>query len=236
MDGPSDRSRPDPRQRWRLVTRRAPDAPSLTQRELAEAWEEAVAASSLPLAWTDAAPPRVRLSFGAPLALGIAAEAELVDLFLTERVPTWRVREALADRLPAGWTLVDLYDVWLAGPPLAGRVVAADYRIVLGVESGEPVLADEVEDAVARLLAADSLPRERVKGGGTVRYDLRPLLADLAVAEAGPPVVVRARTRFHPELGTGRPEEVVAALGDAIGRPLVAASVTRERLILADEV
>jgi radical SAM-linked protein len=236
VDGPPDRSRPDPRQRWRLVARRAADAPSLTQRELAEVWEEAVAASGLPLAWTDAATPRIRLSFGAPLPLGIAAEAELIDLFLTERVPTWQVREGLADRLPAGWTLVDLYDVWLAGPPLAGRVVAADYRIELGAESGEPVAANDVAGAVGRLLAADSLPRERLKGGGTVRYDLRPLLADLAVAEPGPPVVVRARTRFHPELGTGRPEEVVAALGEALGLPLVAASVTRERLILADEV
>ena len=54
--------------------------------------------------------------------------------------------------------------------------------------------------------------------------------------EPGPPVVLRARTRFDPVLGTGRPEEVVAALGDAVGAPLVVASIVRERLILADEL
>ena len=47
--------------------------------------------------------------------------------------------------------------------------------------------------------------------------------------------MLRARTRFHPVLGTGRPEEVVAALGDAVGAPLVVTSIVRERLILAEE-
>jgi hypothetical protein len=51
----------------------------------------------------------------------------------------------------------------------------------------------------------------------------------------GPPVLLRARTRFHPVLGTGRPEEVVAALGEAVGAPLDVTSVVRERLILAEE-
>jgi len=47
---------------------------------------------------------------------------------------------------------------------------------------------------------------------------------------------VRTRTRFHPELGTGRPEEVLAALADAAGRPLEAATIVRERLLLIDDL
>jgi radical SAM-linked protein len=211
--------------------RRSADAPPLTQRDLADAWEEALAGSGLPVAWTDAATPRIRLSFGAPLPVGVAGEAELIDLYLTGRWPTWRVREQLSARLPAGWTLVDLYDVWLAGPALPGRIVAADYRVALG----GGVSAAAVEAACARLLAARSIPRDRMKSGASVRYDLRPLLADVAMVATGPPVVVRARTRFHPELGTGRPDEVIAALAEAAGEPLEAASIVRERLVLADE-
>ena len=47
--------------------------------------------------------------------------------------------------------------------------------------------------------------------------------------------LVRMRTRFHPELGTGRPEEVLAALAEAAGHPLIAEAIIRERLILADD-
>ena len=211
--------------------RRSSEAPVLTQREVADTWEEAVAGSGLPVAWTDAATPRIRLSFGAPLPVGVAAEAELIDVFLTERLPTWRVRDALASGLPAGWTLVDLHDVWPAGPALPGRVIAADYRIEL---AGTPDAA-AIGAACARLMAAESIPRDRPKGGATVRYDLRPLLAGIGVVESGPPVVMRARTRFHPELGTGRPDEVIAALAEVAGEPLEAASMVRERLVLADE-
>jgi hypothetical protein len=68
-----------------------------------------------------------------------------------------------------------------------------------------------------------------------VAYDLRPLLIDIEI-DAGPPVAATVRTRFHPELGSGRPEEVLAALGDRCREALVASSIMRERLVLADDL
>jgi radical SAM-linked protein len=221
----------DPRQRWRLVVARDAGAPGASQREIADAWTAAIETGGLPLARTDGERPRPRISFGAPLPVGMAAERELIDVVLCERWPAWRVREALADRLPPGWRLVELIDVWLAGPPLAGRVAAADYRI----EIRSLVDAAALAKAASGLLLADQLPRVRAKGDGTVRYDLRPLVIDVEI-EAGPPIVVRTRTRFHPELGTGRPEEVLAELGDRIGARLDAASITRERLLLLEDL
>jgi hypothetical protein len=162
----------------------------------------------------------------------MAADRELLDIVLTERWPVWRVRESIAPVLPEGWRLVDLQDVWLAGPPLAGRVAAADYRIEL---AGAPDV-ERLRVAATALLDRDRIPRERPKGNGVVAYDLRPLVIDVAVDDTGPPVVVVTRTRFHPELGTGRPEAVVAALGDLAGVPLEPAAIVRERLLLVDEL
>ena len=108
----------------------------------------------------------------------MAAEAERIDLFLTERLPRWRVREALdGGRCRIGWSLVDLEDVWLGGPALGGIVAAADYRITLEGDVDAAALAD----ACRALLGARTLPRQREKGGGQVAYDLRPLLVDVAV-------------------------------------------------------
>jgi radical SAM-linked protein len=228
----SDPSEPrEPRQRWRLVVARDAQAPGGAQRDVAEAWAAAIEAAGLPVARTEGERPKPRISFGAPLPVGMAADGELIDLILTERWPAWQVREALHGRLPDGWRLVELIDVWLAGPPLAGRVAAADYRI----EAAGSTDAAALERAAVELLSAASVRRERVKGGGTVSYDLRPLIIDLAV-QPGTPIVVTTRTRFHPELGTGRPEEVLAALGDRLGTPLEAASIVRVRLLLADDL
>lgn len=203
----------------------------LPQRELTDGWTEAIESAGLPLSRAEGARPRPRISFGAPLPVGMPAEGELIDIVLTERWPVWRVREALTARIPPGWRLLDVQDVWLGGPPLPGRVAAADYRITLDGE----VAPDALAGAARALLEADRLPRERAKGGSTVTYDLRPLLIAVRIADPGPPVVVAVRTRFHPELGSGRPEEVVAALSDRIGTPLAAAGIVRERLVLAED-
>jgi radical SAM-linked protein len=210
---------------------RRPGGSPVAQRDVVEAWTAAFESAGLPLARTEGDRPRPRISFGAPLPAGMAAERELIDIVLVERWPAWRVREALEARAPEGWRLVELSDVWLAGPPLAGRVAAADYRLELAGTPDAPRLAR----AAAEILAADRLPRERVKGTATVPYDLRPLLIDVAV-KPGSPVLVTTRTRFHPELGTGRPEEVLAALGDRLGTRLEATSIVRERLLLADDL
>jgi radical SAM-linked protein len=220
------------RQRWRLVVARDPDPSEASQRDVADAWTRALTSAGLPLAWTDGARARARISFGAPLPVGVAAEREYIDVVLTERWPTWRLRDALHGRLPPGWRIVDLHDVWLAGPPLAGRVAAADYRVTLA----DPVDPGRLAAAAHDVLAARRLPRSRQKGAGAVEYDLRPLLIDLRLRDAGPPVVITMRTLFHPELGTGRPEEVVAALGERLGIGVAARSIVRERVILTEEL
>ena len=75
--------------------------------------------------------------------------------------------------------------------------------------------------------------RDRSRGGGTVRYDLRPLLAAIEVASPGPPPVLRIRVRLDPALGNGRPDEVLEALGEIVGAPCQAAEIVRERVLLA---
>jgi radical SAM-linked protein len=224
----------EPRQRWRLTFRRDPVPAELVGRATIDAWQMALVESGLALAQLDPT-GRPRVAFGAPLAAATEGEAELAEIFLAERVPAWRVREALADRLPPGHTLVAAEDVWLGAPPLPGRIVAADWR----VELEPPGASHEALAAAAkRLLAATSLPRTRSKAGADKPYDLRPLLDDLRLeaAAASEPLVLRMRTRFRPDLGSGRPEEVIAALGDASGTQLEVRRTVRERLILAEDV
>ena len=217
-----------PRQRWRLVLARDAVGPDPGGREQNDTWEAAIEGSSLPM-YRPPGRPRARVAFGAPIPAGMVLECELADIVLTEMLPSWVVRERLAGLLPDGWRLIDLFDVWLGAPALAGQVASADYRIKL-----DGIDAAAATTAALSMLDAQALPRERQKGGTTVAYDLRPLLAAVAVVEPGPPLVVRARTRFDPVLGTGRPEEVIAALGAAAGASPTVRSIVRERLVLTE--
>ncbi len=204
--------------------------------------------SGLPLVGLDLPVPRPRLVFAAPLAVGVPAERELLDIFLVDRRPVAEVRARLADGLPAGHELVDVHDAWLGEPALSGQVVAADYRVQVSLVDGGPPDPAALAGACAQLIAAVSIPMTRDKGGRSVPYDLRPLVADIEVegdheveddheVEGGhvDARTLRIRTRFDPERGVGRPEEVLAALSELAGVPLVARSIVRERVLLAGE-
>jgi radical SAM-linked protein len=221
-------------QRWRLVYAREAIDADAAQREQIAAWESAFANSGLPIAGLDAARPKPRFASAAPLAAAILGEAELMDVWLVERLPAWRVRAALAGVLPAGNRLVDLFDVWLGEPALPGRVIASVYRGTLPEGVAEP---GRLVIAAARMMEAAAIPRERLKKDSVVTYDLRPFLVALEVQPAASGVTattLRMTLRHDPEKGVGRPEEVLAALGDELGTRIHGARLVRESLVLAE--
>ena len=247
-----------PRQRWRIVFRRDEDARFLAHLDAMKLWERAFRRAGIPVAQTEGFSPRPRIVFAAPLPLGLLAEREIVDLVLCERLTRHDLRVRLEGDLPNGFGLVDLYDVWVNAPSVASQLESATYRVrVAGAPSGE------IARGIAELLGADRLDRRRAKEKKIVEYDLRPLVLDLGIDETdgadgtdgtaaadetdgadgpmvdgvgGPvAVTVRMRLRHAQEEGTGRPEEVVAALGELLGRELGAERTVRERLELAGD-
>jgi radical SAM-linked protein len=217
-------------QRWRLVLTRGVLAADSGQREQLAAWERALAASGLPVAGLDATPPRPRFAVAAPLAASIPGEAELVDVWLVERVPAWRLREALVPSIPPAHRLVEAYDVWPGAPALPGQVVASVYRAEARRDDVEPAA---LTSACRTLLESASIERERAKGGGTVRYDLRPFIEALTVDSAGDVVTLHMTLRHDPERGIGRPDDVLAAIADRLGVAPAVTALVRERLVLA---
>ncbi|HEY6058086.1 MAG TPA: TIGR03936 family radical SAM-associated protein [Candidatus Limnocylindrales bacterium] len=229
------------RQRWRLLVRRDAPAQALVHREVCELWEASLEAAAIPIARTEGERPRPRITFAVPVPAGMLAEREPIEIGLLERWPVARLRAALEGGVPAGHAIVDLHDVWIGAPSIAGQVVGADYRFAVDAET------DEMVRATRSLLDASRLPRERARGDRVRTYDLRPLLVGIAVEgagveERGRPAsptascpLVRARLRHDPELGVGRPDELVAALGEAVGRVILAGVITRERLWLAED-
>ena len=222
------------KQRWRLVFARDDEARFLSHLDAVHLWERAFRRGEIPVATSEGFSPRPRLIFAAPLPLGMLAEHELADLFLAERLTRPDLRSRLSDGMPRGYRLIDLHDEWVGGPALATRLVAADYRLtLLGISP------ERLAPAAGALLAAASLPREKRREKKVTAYDLRPLLLDLQVREddaaagatdgAGIPAAgLWMRLRNSQEMGSGRAEEVVAALADELGLATIAAAREEE--------
>jgi radical SAM-linked protein len=209
-------------QRWRLAFARDEEAQFLSHLDAIRLWERAFRRGGIPVATSEGFSPRPRLVFAAPLQLGMLAEHELADLYLAERLTAPGLRARLAAGMPAGYRVVDLYDVWVGAPAIAPQLVAADYRMtLLNLEQGS------LSGAIARLLAAERLPRVRRRESKSTAYDLRPLLiglearppdpAAVPAGTAAPATGVWMRLRHTQDAGSGRADEVVAAIADELG-------------------
>jgi radical SAM-linked protein len=224
------------RQRWRLTIRRGAEARDVAHRDVVGSWEAALLASGLPLAQTESARPRPRIAFAAPMPVGMLGERELIDLGLTECRLAADVRQSVAQAAPAGFSLVDLHDVWTGAPTLPSLVVAADYRASVAARGANPG-EDELDVAVTGLLASPRIEVQRDKGRAPITVDIRPLVMRLRRVTFGDEgsLGLWMRLRLGGAGGVGRPEEVVSDVGRRLGRPLRIVEVVRERIRLADD-
>lgn len=196
-------------QRVRVLFAKGEELRHISHLDLLRAWERALRRAKVPLAYSQGFNPRPRLFFAAALPLGCTARAEMVDIFLDRRLNLPELASRIKTQLPAGLGLGSLTEVGVASPALPSLVVAAEYQVYLSC-SGSP---DTIQSKIDALLAAESIPRRRVQPGRVRSYDLRPLVQELVlVAREGDYCVVRMRLQADAQ-GTGRPDEVMSALG-----------------------
>jgi radical SAM-linked protein len=172
--------------------------------DLHRAWERTFRRAALPLAYSEGFNPHPRLNLASALPLGFTGQAELIDAWLEQDLPLPEVQTALQRALPPGLQVAQIETVDLHSPALQTELAASEFHITF--LEPFPELAERAE----ALLSTPSLPRQWRERA----YDLRPLILDLQVL---PP-----DSSDHPQLSlrlvarpgaTGRPEEVIAALG-----------------------
>lgn len=212
--------------------------------------ERSIRRAGLPLAYSQGYHPQPKLNLAAALPLGFASRAEVMDIWLNDEVED--IVAPLQANVPPGLTIREASRVDEREPSLQSQVIAAEYQVEIldtEEESGGSLQAGLVKpvlgEKIASLLARESLPRER-RGK---QYDLRPLIEELRTSPLPPRpdglsrggqaqggasgkgngegIFMRLTAR---EGATGRPEEVL----DALGIPLEDTRIERTRLIFRD--
>lgn len=168
--------------------------------DLHRLWERAARRAELPLAYSQGFHPQPKMNLAAALPLGFSSRCEILDLKLEQEVPLAGLRERLNETLPAGIQVIDIEQVDERAPTLQTQVLSAAYE-VRGIEAG---FGSEVKRSIEAVLAAESILRTR-RGK---EYDLRPLIEELELVDDK--IMMRLAAR---EGATGRPEEVLDALG-----------------------
>jgi radical SAM-linked protein len=182
--------------------------------DMAKAWERILRRAGLPVAYSQGFHPQPKIQFASALPVGCASVAEVMDVVLAQPLTPEEALRAITAQLPDGMRVLSAVEAPLNAPALQATLQSADYALT--VETSEPV--EVMRQRVQALLDSPSLPRER--RGKT--YDLRPLILDLRVepplalgqgAGSEGHITLWARLRASQDGGTGRPDELLDALG-----------------------
>jgi radical SAM-linked protein len=210
--------------RIRITFARGPDLKYITHLDMMRFWERALRRANVPLAYSEGFSPHPQISLAAPLAVGTTSDAELMDVYLSAPMAPGDLIKAVMAKVPAGVSIVAAREVGMALPALQADVRFADYTVEVDLttpyeqpEVSEPPPAarshDEAQLAVDRFLAAAAIPWEHKRQDEVRSYDIRAQVADLKLAAAeGDRVTITMRLK-NDNTGSGRPEQVAAALG-----------------------
>lgn len=187
--------------------------------DLMRLWERTLRRARVPLAYSRGFNPRPKIAFAAPLPVGFTSRGEVMDVVLEHRISPYNFAKSLAPHLPPGLEVLSVEEVYPKLPSLQSQVHFAEYRVTVSWEGSQ----EEMQGRLQELLSAEQLLRQR----RSKHYDLRPLIEDLWVeGKEANGWVLGMRLRAGDE-GTGRPDEVL----DALGLAEEPHAVRRERLL-----
>jgi len=158
----------------RLTLTKTGRTASLSHLEYMTLIHRAVRRAGLPIRYSAGFHPAPRISFGDALPLGVASEAEIVDLELTASCAPATAMEDLNREFPEGVRVIKA-EAWpRKGDAPANSVVAATYRVPLPEQLGEGFAA-RLKD----FMQQDSVITTRTKKNRQEEIDLRPWVLDL---------------------------------------------------------
>jgi radical SAM-linked protein len=191
------------RQRFRVQFRKNGDIRFVGHADVMRAFEHSLRRTGLPLGMTEGFNIHPRISFPAPLAVGLEGEREVMEFELADWVPLETVTQKLREQLPPGMEAVS---VKLAPPTGKAQAEEAEYLIEPWPDAEAPRIAEET---VSALLAQPEIWSERKRKDRTKCDNIRPYIREIKVEQDGR---LRMRIAVSPA-GSARPDEILQALG-----------------------
>jgi radical SAM-linked protein len=203
-------------QRLRIRFSRGEEVKYISHLDLMRCCERALRRAEVPLAYSEGFTPHPRISFAAPLALGVTSEAELMDITVSRWVSPHWFTEGVSRQLPMGIRVMAVFPVPTTLPSLQSAVRLAEYRVEVLPSCGRTEIDAEIE----RVLSMETLPWHHQRDTGEHKYDLRALIEDVWIIDwdydpsnSSRSCGVLAMSLRCDSSGSGRPEQVALAIG-----------------------
>lgn len=159
--------------RYRVVFVKEGEFACLSHLDLQRTFIRVLRRAGLPLAYSQGFNPQPRLSFAAPLAVGISGEREYLEFDLVSPRESKKIKDLLNSFLPRELAVQSVEQTDAAAIILASRVEAALYLAVIS-----PPVPD-LAAAVRSMMSSPVLEVERQGKSSKKRLDIRPFIYNL---------------------------------------------------------
>jgi radical SAM-linked protein len=193
-------------QRIRLVYSKGDELKFTGNLDMMKVWERTFRRAGLKIAYSQGFHPQPKIHQALPLPLGFTSQNDLLDFWLDSDENLGEISKKLERALQPGITVQEYQVVPAALKPLQTLVTSAEYLVRMETESIHADLTERIE----KLLRQNECLRER-RGK---QYDLRPLIESLQIDKDDTSSLLM--TLAARPGATGRPEEVLDALGIAM--------------------
>lgn len=195
-----------PRYRFRARFRKSGRMRFLGHLDLTRLLLRALRRAGVALVYSQGFNPKPRVAFGPALGLGVASEAEYLDLETWDRLDPAATLERVNAALPPGVRFEALRPIRRDSPGLGESVGAARYRVRTGA-------ALDVAGALADFAAAADVTVEREgKRGKTTRFDLKDEVLAIDPIVDEPDGDVRMTLAMRNAGASVRPDEALRAI------------------------
>ncbi len=180
---PADRTEnlPDGIHRIRFRFNKSGSLRFLSQLEVLRIFRFAIRRAKLPVGHSQGFHPRLRISFGLPLAVGHEGCDEPVEIVFHRDVDPRDIERRLNRELPEGIDVFRGEEVLLHGPGLDSLAEELEWEVTIPEHRrGEPIAT-----AIDRFLSKDEVLVERARKGKTRILDIRPGVRRLEMAPEG---------------------------------------------------
>ena len=206
----------------------------LSHLDYARTIERALRRSKLPVAYSEGFNPHMKVAYASALGVGVASDAEYMDLELSGDLPLAEIEQRFACQLPPGIVLKRLKFMGDRTQALMAIVNQAVYEVTVP-------LADGADDSaffasLNRFAAAQQVIYVKESPKGRREIDVKQLLAAPIQATVADKTATLHVVIHITKTGSVKASEVLSALADSFGLPVKkdSANINRTALYIAD--
>ena len=170
--------------------------------DLMRVFERAVRRGSLPIAYSQGFNPKMRISYGTPLPLGITSDAEYADFEIDGWIKPDILKEELNSKLHPG---LKILEAKIIGPKEGSLMASAQAVEYLATFTDN---TSNVENKIKEIIASEKVIVKRKRKEKIKEIDIRPMIIELTLDGKILRMLVQSNSQ-----GTAKPNEVLSVLG-----------------------